>query len=267
MSIQQYMIDAFAPNPFEGNQAAVCVTAQPLSVELMQDIAIENNFSETAFIVPLDLDGKEVRLSLRWFTPGGEIDLCGHATLASGFAVNRFVAPDADTIVFETCSGDLIVKPTGDLISMDMPAYAPVQVEVTDAMEQAFGIRPEEAWLARDLICVLPSEEAVLEMKPDKNDLLELDGLLQVVTARATQDGRFDCVSRCFAPKLDVYEDPVTGSSHCALAPIWATKLAKDTITAFQASKRSGILTCRVEGDRVIVSGPATLYAQAELFV
>lgn len=264
MAIAQYMIDAFADFVFKGNQAAVCATKEPLASAIMQNIAIENNFSETAFLVPFV--GKKGRYSLRWFTPGGEIDLCGHATLASAFAVGNFIAPGTKHIVFDTMSGELFIEIEDDgMISMDMPAYQPKQIEVTDTMEQAYGVRPLEAWLARDLICVLPTETDVRNARPDTDVLLELPGLTQAITARADANSPFDCVSRCFAPELDVYEDPVTGSTHCAIAPIWAEKLGKNDIRAFQASRRTGILNCHVEDDRVKISGPAVLYARAEL--
>lgn len=264
MAITQYMIDAFADTVFKGNQAAVCVTEEPLADAIMQSIAIENNFSETAFLVPFA--GKEGCYSLRWFTPGGEIDLCGHATLASAFTVANFIAPGTKHIVFDTLSGELFIEiEDNGMISMDMPAYQPKQVAVTDAMEQAYGVRPLEAWLARDLVCVLPAEADVRNAHPDTDALLKLPGLTQAITARADAGSPFDCISRCFAPELDVYEDPVTGSTHCAIAPLWAEKLGKNDIKAFQASKRTGILNCRVEGDRVKISGPAVLYARAEL--
>lgn len=140
MTIKQYMVDAFADSVFKGNQAAICITKKPLGEDIMQNIAVENNFSETAFLVPES--GAEGRYSLRWFTPGGEIDLCGHATLASAYAVGHCIAPGTDHVVFDTKSGKLAVDIEGDLISMDLPAYQSKQIEVTDAMEQAFGGRP-----------------------------------------------------------------------------------------------------------------------------
>lgn len=262
MAIKQYMVDAFAESVFTGNQAAVCITEEALDEEIMQNIAIENNFSETAFLVP---GSEEGRYSLRWFTPGGEIDLCGHATLASAFVVGRYADPGVERVTFDTKSGELAAEIGTNLIAMNMPVYHSKQVEVTDAMECAFGVRPVEAWLARDLVCVLPDEAAVRRAKPDSAALMELDGLLQHATARADAGTGFDCVSRSFAPKLGVHEDPVCGSGHCAIAPIWSAKLGKPDIRALQASARTGILQCRVEGDAVSMAGPAVLYAEAEL--
>lgn len=263
MVIEQYMVDAFADEVFKGNQAAVCITEEPLSEEVMQSVAIENNFSETAFLVPIP--GMKERYSLRWFTPGGEVDLCGHATLASAFVVGRCIAPGTKHVTFDTMSGELVAEIECGTVSMDLPAYRSKQVEVTDAMKHVFGVRPVEAWLARDLVCVLPDEAAVRRTEPEAAALKELDGLSQHVTARADAGTGFDCVSRSFAPKLSVYEDPVCGSGHCAIAPIWADKLGKRDIRAFQASPRTGILQCRVEGDRVEIAGPAVLYARARI--
>lgn len=270
MRVIQYLVDAFAERLFCGNQAAVCATDAALPDDLMQKVARENNFSETAFLVPADdegddRDGCEARYSLRWFTPGGEIDLCGHATLAATFVVDRFLRPGCGRVAFDTASGELRASCEGGLVVMDMPAYAPKPVAVTDDMERVYGVRPLEAWLARDLVCVLPDEGAVRSARPDVEALLRLPGLTQAITARADAGSGFDCVSRCFAPELDVYEDAVTGSTHCAIAPIWAQKLRKDEILAFQASERTGILRCCVEGDRVKVAGPAVLYVVAEL--
>lgn len=267
MTLHQYMIDAFTDEVFHGNQAAVCATNTPLSEALMQAITCENNFSETAFLVPLGRRGSEgARYGLRWFTPGGEIDLCGHATLASAFAVNRFLAPGAAPIVFETCSGEIPVAVDGDWLTMDMPAYHLRPVSVDDAMERALGVRPIEAWIDRDLICLLPSEQDVRECAPNMDALKGLDGLGCCITS-AADDAGTDFVSRFFAPKLGVPEDPVCGSAHCALAPLWADRLGKNELLAEQVSKRGGRLRCEVHGDRVIVAGKAALYAMAELHV
>ena len=268
MPLRQYLIDAFASEVFRGNPAAVCATPEPLAASLMQSIAIENNYSETAFLVERPTQGPEdARYLLRWFTPGGEVDLCGHATLASAFTVSRFLRPGAASVVFETLqAGELPVTVDDGWVSMDLPAFRVEPVPVTDAMERAFGVRPLEAYLGRDLLCVLPSAQAVTDARPDEALLLELPGLGQDITA-ASDEAAYDCVSRCFAPKLKVYEDPVTGSSHCAIAPFWAARLGRDEIVARQASARGGVLRCHVQAERVIVAGPAVAYRQTELFV
>ena len=257
----QYVVDAFAERVFEGNPAAVCLPERWPLEEEMQSIARENNLSETAFAVR---EGEDWRL--RWFTPGGEIDLCGHATLAAAYAILRFADPEAEMIRFHTMSGLLTVRREGELLSMDFPAYSLTRTEVTDAMEDALGIRPREAWLARDLVCVFDDPAAVEKIQPDLEKVRALEGTLLHVTAPGTGPG-YDCVSRSFAPKLGVPEDPVCGSGHCHLAPYWSGRLGKTELTARQASRRGGTLYCRVNGDRVVLAGRAVLYAVSRLTV
>ena len=249
MEIKQYVVDAFTDKVFKGNPAAVCILSEWIPDMLMQNIAKENNLSETAFTVK-----RENIYELRWFTPGGEIDLCGHATLGTAYVLFRFIEKDSGSISFQTKSGQLIVKKVNDLYEMDMPAYPLTEVPVTDEMELAIGFRPSEAWLGRDLVCVMADEER----------LKELDGLLLQLTAKGTT---YDCVTRSFAPKLNVLEDPVCGSGHCHVIPLWANKIKKRELIAFQASKRSGVLYCRIENDRVILAGKAILYSKAEIYV
>ena len=179
---------------------------------LMQNIAKENNLSETAFTVK-----RENIYELRWFTPGGEIDLCGHATLGTAYVLFRFIEKDSGSISFQTKSGQLIVKKVNDLYEMDMPAYPLTEVPVTDEMELAIGFRPSEAWLGRDLVCVMADEQQVLQAMPNEERLKELDGLLLQLTAKGTT---YDCVTRSFAPKLNVLEDHVCGSGHCHVIPL-----------------------------------------------
>ena len=257
--MKQYVVDAFTDSVFHGNQAAVCVLDKWPSEELMMNITWENNFSETAFTVK---EGKKYHL--RWFTPGGEIDLCGHATLGTAYVLFRFYEQDADKLVFTTLSGDLIVTKNGELLEMEFPAYDLKPVEVTDAMEEALGVRPSAAYLARDLLCVLDDETQVRALTPDQEKLKALPGLLQHVTARGRDE---DCVSRSFAPKLAVVEDPVCGSGHCHIIPYWADALGKDELVAYQASKRGGTLYCRLEGSKIFMAGKAALYSIDELFV
>ena len=256
--MRQYVVDAFTDSVFHGNQAAVCVLDQWPDDELMMNITRENNFSETAFTVR---EGD--KWHLRWFTPGGEIDLCGHATLGTAYVLFRFYEKDADRLVFTTLSGDLIVTKEDDLLEMEFPAYDLVPVEVTDEMEQAIGSRPLEAFMGRDLLCVLENEEAVRELTPDLERVKQLNGLLLQVTAAGTDT---DCVSRSFAPKLGVAEDPVCGSGHCHIIPYWADLLGKDKLVAYQASKRGGTLYCRREGNKIFMAGKAALYSVDELF-
>ena len=254
-----YVVDAFTKEVFKGNPAAVCVMDSWISDELMQRIAMENNLSETAFTVK---EGDAYRL--RWFTPGGEIDLCGHATLATAYVLAHFIAPQEQVFRFQTLSGELVVSQDGERLSMDFPAYEMKEVPVTDAMAAVIGARPAAAYMGRDLVCVMPAEDDVRQAKPDMEGMKSLDGLLLHITAQGTD---YDCVSRSFAPKLNVAEDPVCGSGHCHIVPIWAKALGKDHINAYQASKRGGELYCRLDGSRVTLAGYACLYSIAELNV
>jgi len=260
--IRQYVADAFTDKVFKGNQAAVCVTDRWLPEDLMMAIAKENNFSETAFTVK---EGSHYHL--RRFTPGGEIDLCGHATLATAFILLRFYEKEARSVVFDTLSGALTVTKEGEMLSMDFPAYALKQVPVTDAMAEALGVRPAEAYLGRDLVCVLENESQILSLNPDMEKVKALDGLLLQVTARAGGQQPYDCVSRSFAPKLNVTEDPVCGSGHCHIIPYWARALHQNELTARQASARGGILYCRMGKDRVTLAGKAALYSEGSLIL
>ena len=257
--MKQYVVDAFTDRVFHGNQAAVCVLDHWLSEELMMNITRENNFSETAFTVK---EGE--KWHLRWFTPGGEIDLCGHATLATAFVLVNYYEKDAQLVVFTTLSGDLIVTRKGELYEMEFPAYDLKKVDVTVAMEEALGASVKEAYLARDLLCVLDDEQVVRDLKPDLEKIKKIDGLLVHVTARGRDA---DCVSRSFAPKLSVAEDPVCGSGHCHIIPYWADLLGKDDLVAYQASKRGGTLFCRREGSKIFMAGKAALYSIDELFI
>lgn len=256
--MKQYVVDAFTDKVFAGNPAAVCVMDEWLSDELMQKITIENNLSETAFCVR---EGKNYHL--RWFTPGGEIDLCGHATLATAYTILRFVEPEADRVAFDTLSGELIVTKNGKLLEMVFPAYELNPVEVTDKMAEVIGARPIAAFMGRDLLCVMNDEAAVRACAPDMAKVMELDGLLLHVTAKGKD---FDCVSRSFAPKCGVPEDPVCGSGHCHIIPYWADALGKTELVAYQASRRGGVLHTRLDGDRVILAGEAALFSEAEIY-
>ena len=257
--MKQYVVDAFTDEVFHGNQAAVCVLENWPDDELMMSITQENNFSETAFTVK---EGD--KWHLRWFTPGGEIDLCGHATLGTAFVLFNFYEKEAEKLVFTTLSGDLIVARRDDLLEMEFPAYDLKSVDVTDAMEEVLGVRPKAAFMARDLLCVLDSAEYVRSHVPDPERIRLLDGLLLHITAPGDEE---DCISRSFAPRLNVQEDPVCGSGHCHIIPYWADTLGKDELVACQASKRGGTLYCRREGSRIFMAGKAVLYSIDELFV
>nr|WP_321502432.1 PhzF family phenazine biosynthesis protein [uncultured Dethiosulfovibrio sp.] len=257
--MRQYIVDAFTDRVFGGNPAAVCVMERWLSEQLMMDITRENNLSETAFAVP---EGEGFRL--RWFTPGGEIDLCGHATLATAYVISRYVRPEPSTIDFETLSGTLIVEKKGELFEMDFPAYDLKPVTLTDQVADAIGVMPKEAYMGRDLLCVLDSEAEVRGLTPNMDKLLNLDGLLLHVTTQGTD---YDCVSRSFAPKLNVPEDPVCGSGHCHILPYWAKLTGKSQLVAYQASRRGGVLYGRISGSRVKLAGKAVLYSESIIHV
>ncbi|MBR0381409.1 MAG: PhzF family phenazine biosynthesis protein [Eubacterium sp.] len=256
--MKQYIVDAFTDEPFSGNPAAVCVMDSWPSEESMMKLAMENNLSETAFIV------KESRgYHLRWFTPGTEVELCGHATLASAFVILNYYEPESDTVTFDTLSGLLTVKKKDSLYEMDFPTYELKEIPVTDDMEKAFGVRPIKAVLGLDLICVFETEDQVRAMQPDQDMLMKIEGRLQNATA-AGKDA--DCVSRSFAPKLAIAEDPVCGSAHCQIADYWAGILGKQEIHAYQASGRGGHLYCRMlEKGRISISGQAALVAISEI--
>ena len=256
--MRQYIVDAFTDKPFAGNPAAVCVMDRWPREASMMKLAMENNLSETAFIVK-----EEQGYHLRWFTPGTEVELCGHATLASAYVILNEIEPESGSVTFHTLSGALTVKRSGELYEMDFPTCEMEEIPVTDAMEKAFGVRPVKAVLGIDLNCVFESEDQVRRMQPDQALLLKIEGRLQNATARGSD---VDCVSRSFGPKVAVPEDPVCGSAHCQIADYWAGVLEKDEITAYQASKRGGYLYCRLAGEgRIKISGKAVLVAVSEI--
>ena len=259
--MRQYIVDAFTDKVFHGNQAAVCVLDAWPEDSLMMDITRENNFSETAFTVR-----EEDGYRLRWFTPGGEIDLCGHATLATAFVLFSFYEKEAEAITFHTMSGNLFIGRRGDRIAMDFPAYICREVPVTDQMEDALGARPREAYLDRDLLLVYDDEGTVRRLKPDFEKVAGIDGA-NVGVAVTAPGADYDCVSRFFAPNIAIDEDPVTGSVHCMIAPYWASRLGKVVINAYQASARGGEMICELKGDRVVILGKAALFSVSELAI
>ncbi|MFT8312022.1 MAG: PhzF family phenazine biosynthesis protein [Sporolactobacillus sp.] len=257
--MKQYVVDAFTDKVFRGNPAAVCVMDEWITDELMLKITAENNLSETAFTVK---EGDHYRL--RWFTPGGEIDLCGHATLATGYVIANYYEENVERVTFQTMSGELVVSKKEDLFEMDFPSYDLKKVDVTDEMTEAIGVRPLEAYMGRDLVCILETEEQVRNVNPIQDKINKLDGLLLHVTAEGKN---YNCVSRSFAPKCNVPEDPVCGSGHCHIIPFWATRLNKKSLVAYQASLRGGVLYCDYEGTRTKLSGKAALYSIADLYI
>lgn len=258
--MKQYIVDAFTDKPFSGNPAAVCVMDKWPSEISMMKLAMENNLSETAFIVK-----EEKGYHLRWFTPGTEVELCGHATLASAYVILNYYEPESSEVKFNTLSGELIIHRNGVLYEMDFPTYPLQEIPVTDAMEKAFGARPVKAVLGLDLVCIFESEDIVRNMNPNQELLRTIEGRIQNATAKGTET---DCVSRSFCPKLSIPEDPVCGSAHCQIAAYWSEELSKKNIFAYQASRRGGYLHCTLQPEsRITISGEATLVAISEIVV
>jgi PhzF family phenazine biosynthesis protein len=254
-----YQIDAFTQRPFAGNPAAVMPLQAWPSDQLMQAIAAENNLSETAFFVP---EGDGFRI--RWFMPLGEIDLCGHATLASAFVILTELQPGRGQVTFASQSGPLTVTRDGARFTLDFPLRAPNPVPCPAGLAEALGAEVKETWLTRDLFALLEDEAAVRDLKPDLTALSALEPTSFVVTAPGTD---CDFVSRCFCPREGIPEDPVTGSSHCVLVPYWAARLGKETFHARQLSARGGELFCERQGDRVKIAGHAVKVLEGSYFL
>jgi PhzF family phenazine biosynthesis protein len=259
MKLPLYQVDAFTGRLFGGNPAAVVLLDEWLPDEVLAAIAAENNLSETAYVLP-----RPDVVPLRWFTPAVEVDLCGHATLASAHVLFRHAFPALDRLTFDTKSGHLIVTKRGELLSMDFPARPGREVEVTDALASALGRRPRAAYRARDLMAVYGSASEIQALQPDFQRIAALDAFAVMVTAPG--DG-VDFVSRFFAPARGVPEDPVTGSAHCTLIPYWAARLGKTELTARQLSRRGGELYCSLRGERVDIAGRAVEYLRGEIEV
>jgi len=257
MKIKQYQVDAFATRVFEGNPAAVCPLEKWLDDCLLQAISEENNLSETAFFVP-----NAKGFDLRWFTPVKEVDLCGHATLATAHVIFEILGYAESVISFETRSGELFVKKQGASLQMDFPACTPISREIPDVLVQGLGVRPIEVLSADDYLAVFDTESTIRAITPNHALLSQLDLRGVIVTAPGAN---VDFVSRFFAPKFGVPEDPVTGSAHCELAPYWASKLGRNTLSARQVSKRGGNLACEVSCNRVLLSGSAVTFMEAEI--
>jgi PhzF family phenazine biosynthesis protein len=256
MRIPLYQIDAFAEGPFTGNPAAVCPLEAWLPDTVMQQIAAENNLSETAFFVT---EGEGYRL--RWFTPTTEVDLCGHATLASAFVVFRWLKPECSEVSFVTQqAGPLTVTRDGELLALDFPARPPAPCPMPEGLAAALGRPPTAVLAARDYLAVYGSADQIAGLTPDFAAIAALDRFAVIVTAPGTEG--IDFVSRFFAPARGVAEDPVTGSAHCTLIPYWAARLGQSRLEARQLSRRGGALSCAMRGDRVTIAGRALLYLE-----
>jgi PhzF family phenazine biosynthesis protein len=254
-----YQIDAFTGRVFSGNPAAVCPLETWLEDSLMQAIARENNLSETAFFVP-----EKTGYRLRWFTPTAEVDLCGHGTLATAFVLFEILDAPGDQILFNSRSGRLAVEKDGDLLAMDFPSQPPVPCEVPDILKEAFHKAPSEILCSEDYLVVFPDEEDIIRLQPDRAKLEQVDLRGVIVTAEGKE---VDFVSRFFAPKLGIPEDPVTGSAHCTLIPYWSDRLDKKDLNARQLSGRGGEIFCKDRGERVVIAGRAVKYMEGTIIV
>ncbi|MFJ5772049.1 PhzF family phenazine biosynthesis protein [Psychrobacillus sp. NPDC093180] len=254
MKIPIYQIDAFTNEQFKGNSAAVCPLNYWIEDALMQKVAAENNLSETAFFVIKD-NGYE----LRWFTPKGEIDLCGHATLASAYVISTYLDNNLKNIKFTTKSGLIEVSKEGSLFTLAFPSREGEKCDIPEALIKGLGKVPKEVYKSRDYMAVFDTEQDVLELKLNMEELKKLDGFGVIATAKGEE---VDFISRFFAPNAGVDEDPVTGSAHCTLIPYWKNKLNKSELIAMQLSERGGKLYCTDLGETVKMSGEAVAYLE-----
>lgn len=254
-----YQVDAFTDEVFKGNPAAVVPLEQWLPTETMQQIAAENNLAETAFFVK-----ENENYHIKWFTPTVEIELCGHATLASAFVLFNYLHYDKDEIRFNCMVGELLVKKEGEYITLNFPSDGGVEVEDVSSLEQHLGLKIRHAKMGRTKYLVeVDSEELIRNYKPDFQKIKNIDKQV-IITARGSD---VDFVSRFFAPNSGVDEDPVTGSAHCVLIPYWAEKLHKQELTAMQLSNRTGFLKCKNLNERVEMSGKGFCYLIGEIFI
>lgn len=259
MSIPYYQVDAFTGRLFSGNPAGVCLLTDWLPDAVLQSIAAENNLSETAFVVQRDS-----YFDLRWFTPMFEMDLCGHATLAPAHVIFRHLGYRESAVRFQTRSGRLTVTRNDDLFTLDFPARPAATCPAPTDLIEGLGCKPSVTAKSRDYLAVFDTERAVRELRPDMGALMRLDCLGVIVTAPGEH---CDFVSRFFAPRGGVSEDPVTGSAHCTLIPYWAERLGRSHLRALQVSQRGGELFCENRGERVGISGRAVTYSSGFLHV
>lgn len=259
MEIPIHHVDAFVTTGvFTGNPAAVCPLREWLPDDVLQKIAAENNLSETAFLV-----GGNGRYAIRWMTPAAEIDLCGHATLASGHVVFTTLEPGRSEVRFDSMSGPLHVRKDGDLLVLDFPSQPPAPIALREDVAAALGRAPVELLAARDYVAVFAAADEVRGLAPDMGRLRRLEK--KAVTVTAPGAGDVDFVSRFFAPALGIDEDPVTGSAHTNLIPYWAKRLGKTRLRALQVSPRGGDLACELRGDRVAIGGRAAAYLEGTI--
>ena len=261
MKIKIYQIDAFTDKVFSGNPAAVCILDHWIDDEIMQKIGDENNLAETAFVVK-----KESDFEIRWFTPTVEVDLCGHATLAAAYVIFKYYNYESIKINFHSLkSGLLSVEKNGEFLTLDFPADTYEKVNAPQVLIDAFGTTPIETYKGKtDYLLIFSNQNEIENLDPDINLIAKVNARGVIVSA---QGKNTDFVSRFFAPKVGVDEDPVTGSAHTTLTPVWSVKLKKKTLTAKQLSKRQGNLICEYKGNRVKITGKAVTYLIGEIDV
>ncbi|EKQ56976.1 MULTISPECIES: PhzF family phenazine biosynthesis protein [unclassified Clostridium] len=259
MIIPMYQVDAFTEEIFKGNPAAICVLEEWIDEKLMQDIANENNLSETAFCVI-----KNDLCELRWFTPEEEIDLCGHGTLATAYVIFEILNYPKNTVKFQTKSGILTVEKDGENMIMEFPKREGTKTEITHQLIKGLGKEPKEVYISRDIMVVYDNEKDIRDLKPDLEELKLIDAFGIIVTAKGESS---DFVSRYFAPSCGIPEDPVTGSAHCTLVPYWSKVLGKNKMIAHQLSTRGGVLNCENAGDKVKISGKARLFFKGDIYI
>ena len=261
MSQKIYQIDAFAEKLFTGNPAAVCPLDNWLDADIMQKIAAENNLAETSFTVPVE-NGFEIR----WFTPTVEVDLCGHATLASAFVLINFEGFTEDKInFFSKNSGTLTVTKNGDLFTLNFPSDSLQKVENLSQFKNCFAHQPIEAYQGKtDYLLIFENENQIVNIKPNFSEIAKINARGIIVSSKSDN---YDFISRFFAPQCGISEDPVTGSAHTTLTPFWAQKLDKTKLIAKQISKRGGTLECELQNDRILISGKCKTYLKGEIFI
>jgi len=261
MRLKMYIVNAFAESTFGGNPAAVIPLREWLTEDLMQQIAMQNNLSETAFIIPQEDD-----FAVRWFTPAVEVALCGHATLASAHVLYDHLVYKKDKISFHSKSGLLHVSKKDDgRLTLDFPADSVEKTALVPSIEQGLKTKPLEVYKgSTDYMVVLENQTAIEKLAPDFKILAQLKSRGIIATSKGDET---DFVSRCFFPQSGIDEDPVTGSAHTVMAPYWANKLGKEKLTAIQLSKRKGYLECEMKADRVLISGNAKTYLEGDIFI
>jgi PhzF family phenazine biosynthesis protein len=259
-----YQVDAFTTEPFKGNPAGVCILESDMPEEWMQNVAMEMNLSETAFVVP-----EKNNFRIRFFSPEAEIPLCGHATLSSSHILYETgIVPREEEITFLSKAGELVIRSEGTWVTMNFPAYGLNQIEIPDTLKKIIGVRPDELHKTAHgwTFVLLRNESEVRGLKPDFK-MMKDSGFGDMIVTAPSDDRNYDFCVRCFAPALGIDEDPVTGSAHCALVPFWAGKTGRSAFISHQVSKRGGVLKVALKGDRVEISGQAKTIIKGQLFV